>query len=77
MRDKYFRKTTELWSSKSNPESVTKSHGLFNRGQAMLGASRAGHRHISIDQLVEADVRRDISTRSQRRFEFFSYVGCE
>jgi len=77
MRDKYFRKTTELWSSKSNPESIAKSRGLFNRGQAMLGASRAGHRNISIDQLVEADVQRDISTRSHRRFEFFSYVRCE
>jgi hypothetical protein len=50
MLDKYLRKTSELWSSKSNPESVTKTRRPFNRGQAMLGASRAGHRHISIDQ---------------------------
>src|SRR5579872_3717850 len=73
MRDSFSAKQLNCGAARATRK-ATKSRGLFNRGQAMLGASRAGHRHISIDQLVEADVRRDISTRSHRRFEFFSYV---
>ncbi len=41
-RDKYLRKTAEWWSSKRHPESVTKSRGPFDRGQAMPGTSGPG-----------------------------------
>ena len=39
-RDKYFRRTTELGSSKRNPESGHKSLRQFDRGQAMPGTDR-------------------------------------
>jgi hypothetical protein len=68
----------ENWAHGSrDPESVTKSGGLFHRGRAMPGASRAGHRHLSIDQLVKPDVRRDVTMRSHRRIEFFWYARGE
>jgi len=41
-RDKYFRKTTELWSSKRHPQSVTKNRRPFDGGQAMPGTSGPG-----------------------------------
>jgi hypothetical protein len=41
-RDKYFRQTGELGSNKRHPESVTKSRGSFDRGQAMPGTRRPG-----------------------------------
>jgi hypothetical protein len=79
----------DLWSSKRHPECGRGSRAQFDRGQAMLGHQRAGHRHISstekcilvsslrADQLVEADARCDVTTRSHRRIECFSYARCE
>ena len=59
-----LRKSTDLDRDKRTTEGGCGSRGEFNRGPAMLGTSRAGHRHKSIDQLVKADVQRDVTMRS-------------
>ncbi len=41
-RCRYFRETIELGSSKRHPESVTKSRGQFDRGEAMPSTSGLG-----------------------------------
>jgi len=87
-RCRYFRETIELGSSKRHPESVSKSRWQLDRGQAMPGTSGPGiatylsKKNVLLglsrpaDQLVEADVPRDVTTRSHRRIESSSYVRC-
>ena len=82
-RCRCFRETIELGSSKRHPESVTNSRGQLDRGQAMPCSSGGASPHIyqrkmyycvvraPADQLVVADVRRDVTMRSHRRIEFF------
>ena len=41
-RDRYFRKTAELWSSKRHTKSGRRSRAQFDRGQAMPGTRGPG-----------------------------------
>ncbi len=58
-RCRYLRKSTDLDHDKRTTESGCRSRSEFNRGPAMLGTSRAGHRPLSH--------RRTVLVRSQNR----------
>jgi urease accessory protein len=71
-RCRYFRETIELGSSKRHPESVTKSRGQFDRGQAMPGTSRRASPYIDQRKMHYCVVRAQRTSWCKRMFNAMS-----